>query len=94
MATRPPLIIWRDDNPNTDPIIKVLHAAQVYKEKFGNEPNELHVPPQFPIHTREQLAERFTVKIDVPKFFSSEIWIGRSDNGNARHIVQLDAAVG
>lgn len=94
MPSIPPLIIWRETDESVIPIIRVLHAAQYYKVKFGIEPNELHVPPQFPDDLRNQLSERFEVIVDVPKFFKNEMFIGVRDPERGRHLMQLEPRVG
>lgn len=70
----------RDDDPKKDPILKVLHAAQVYTAKFGMEPNCIDVSPKFPQSTREQLQDRFTVLVRVPIWSPNEIRVGRLDD--------------
>lgn len=85
-------MMWRDNEP--DPIIRVLHACQFFREKFGETPNEIHVPPQFPAEVRKQLEERMDVIVDIRKSFPQEVWVGHNDvRAGSHHLEQLDASV-
>jgi HSP20 family molecular chaperone IbpA len=91
-----PKTIWLafvDSDPKTDPIVKVLHAAQIFKAKFNTEPNWVGVSAKFPQSTREQLGERWQVVVCVPGWSPDEIRIGRDDMQEVPHNIKLDQPV-